>query len=470
MPLLNSKPLEAKAALRTPPVGIERRHLLACGATLAGALGLMARHAPATAQSPADRKPAADMAVTPTGKDQTAALQNAIDQASERGARLLLAPGDYFVSSLDLRAKTSIAAAPKARLLPASGPFGLIAREAHGLKLTGLTIDGRGRELAYARGAEGLISILGGKRIALENLALSGSSHHGIALKGVSGLVGHCSIESASSAGIFSIDAQGLEIASNLLEDCGDNGILVWRSNPGPDASIVHHNRIRRVTAKSGGTGEFGNGLNLFRAHSVIVVANRIEDCAYSAIRANAASNALLHANSISGAGEVALYIEFGYEGAVVSGNVIEDAADGIVVTNFDHGGRLAAVQGNLIRNVTRRAPTEGAHGLGIAVEADAAVTGNVIENAPTAGIFIGFGKHQRDVAATGNVIRRAKHGIAVQSVAGAGKALIASNLIAGAEGGAIRAFDHWQPVGPDLALAGARIPPQLVISQNLLS
>lgn len=453
-----------------PLLSLARRSLLSLGAALGAGLGLAARSPQARAQLLADRKPSAEIVVGPSGGDQTAALQKAIDQAAERGATLVLTAGDYLVSTLELRPGTSMVGSPKTRIVAAGAPFGLIARQAHGLLLESLVVDGRGRDLATARGAEGLVTILGGSNIRLGGLVLSGSSRHGLALKRVSGLVGGCSVDAATSAGIFSTDAEGLEITGNTIEDCADNGILVWRSSAGRDGTIVHHNRVRRIRNASGGTGEFGNGINLFRAHSVIVQGNRIEDCAFSAIRANAASNALIGSNSISGAGEVALYVEFGFEGAVISANSIEDAADGIVVTNLDHGGRLATVQGNLVRNVIRRAPTEGAHGLGIAVEADAAVTGNVIENAPTAGLFIGFGKHQRDIAATGNVIRRARHGIAVQAAAGAGKALIAANVIAGSEDGAIRAFDHWKPVGGDLALPGAKIPPHLVIGQNLIS
>ena len=65
----------------------------------------------------------------------------------------------------------------------------------------------------------------------------------------------------------------------------------------------------------------------------------------------------------------------------------------GVAITNFNEGGRLAIVQGNLVRNLRARRPAgtdpnDGA-GIGIAVEADTSVTGNVIENAPVAGIAV---------------------------------------------------------------------------------
>ena len=93
-------------------------------------------------------------------------------------------------------------------------------------------------------------------------------------------------------------------------------------------------------------------------------------------------------------------------------------AALGISVTNFNEGGRLAVVQGNLIRNLKSKRPAgtdpNDSAGVGIAVEADASVTGNVIENAPLCGIGLGWGQHLRDVSVVGNVVRNASVGVSV--------------------------------------------------------
>ena len=119
----------------------------------------------------------------------------------------------------------------------------------------------------------------------------------------------------------------------------------------------------------------------------MIVRGNRIRNCAFSAVRGNAASNIHIEGNSVSDVREVALYAEFGFEGALIANNTVDGAAIGVSVTNFNEGGRLAVVQGNIIRNLLPKRPAgtdpgDGA-GIGIAVEADTAVTGNVIENAP---------------------------------------------------------------------------------------
>ena len=45
---------------------------------------------------------------------------------------------------------------------------------------------------------------------------------------------------------------------------------------------------------------------------------NRIRNAAFTAVRGNAASNLQIVGNTCSGLGEVALYAEFGFEGAVI--------------------------------------------------------------------------------------------------------------------------------------------------------
>jgi uncharacterized secreted repeat protein (TIGR03808 family) len=269
------------------------------------------------------------------------------------------------------------------------------------------------------------------------------------------GIVTGCRITGAAKSGIFSLDAEaGLEISHNHLSAIANNGILVWRSAKGEDGTIVAMNRIEHIGARDGGTGENGNGVNVFRAGGVLVTANRIADCAFTGVRANSASNVEIVANSIARVGEVAIFAEFAFEGAVIASNLVDGAATGISVTNFDHGGRLAVVQGNLIRNLALHTGPSDPGGYGIAVEADAAITGNTIEGAPTAGISLGWGRYCRDLAATGNVVRNCTLGIAVTSVPGAGTVLVSSNLISGTPRGAIRLTDHGRPSGDDLALA----------------
>ncbi|HWZ11469.1 MAG TPA: TIGR03808 family TAT-translocated repetitive protein, partial [Xanthobacteraceae bacterium] len=207
---------------------------------------------------------------------------------------------------------------------------------------------------------------------------------------------------------------------------------------------------------------------NIFRAGNVIVRGNRIRNAAFSAVRGNTASNLQIVGNTCTGLGEVALYAEFGFEGALIANNIVDGAALGVSVTNFNQGGRLAVVQGNVIRNLTNKRPPgtdpNDLAGVGIGIEADTVVTGNVVENAPNIGIAAGWGAYLRDVAVNANVIRNADFGITVSVAPGAGAAVIADNLISGVRRGAIVGMEWSKPVTGDLAKDGATRYAQLSI------
>lgn len=243
----------------------------------------------------------------------------------------------------------------------------------------------------------------------------------------------------------------------------------VWRKEKGEDGTLILHNRIERIRSDSGGSGQNGNGVALFRAGSVIVQGNRINDCAFSAIRANSASNVQMIGNSCARLGEVALYAEFAFEGAVIANNMIDTAAAGISMTNFgDHGGRLVIAQGNLIRNLFVKKDSKDKRGFGIAIEADGVVSNNVIENAPRIGIAMGWGASMRDITATSNIIRSARIGIGISVTPKAGYGFVTNNMISGAKDGAIRAMDHDIALGPDLAKSSAESYRNIAVFGNV--
>ncbi len=443
---------------------IGRRDLMlgGIGAGLAAAAG---PRAAATREEPEMPGPFSTYGIVPSGGiDQTASLQEAADRAAQSGTPFFLPPGDYTTAKLALKSGTEIQGVPGKSVLRYNGGGALISIEdAVGIRLTGLTLQGEakpidGGALLVAEGVKGL---------TLSDCRIVGSAQDGVVLRKVSGRITDCEIGDIRGGGLFSEDAGGLEIGHNHVRDCGDNAILVWRSAVGEDGTIVTANRIERITAKSGGSGQNGNGVNVFRAGSVMVSNNRITDCAFSAIRSNSGSNCQMIGNSCARLGEVALYAEFAFEGAVISNNIVDDAAMGISVTNFNEGGRLAVVQGNLIRNIFFRKDADS-RGVGIAVEADSVVSGNVIEAAPGYGIMIGWGRYLRDVSVTGNLIRNAHIGIGVSTDILAGTALITDNLITGAKAGAIRAMNGPTPTGPDLTTASTEAYRNLVVSSNV--
>ena len=268
---------------------------------------------------------------------------------------------------------------------------------------------------------------------------------------------------------MFSIDARGLTIQNNTIRGAGNGGILVHRSQKGDDGTLVIDNRIEDIDNVAGGSGQYGNAINVFRAGNVIVRGNRISRANYSAVRGNSASNIQITGNTATDIGEVAIYSEFAFEGATIANNTVDGAALGIVCCNFNEGGRLAVVQGNMIRNLAPKRPAgtkpDDAGGVGISIEADASVTGNVIEGAPSAGIMVGWGAYMRDVSVTGNVVRNSGSGIARlggqrRRNGGGGR-----QLISGTES-AIVGMDHGKAVTGDLSEAPARYA-HLQISGN---
>ena len=467
-------PADATAANRfLAPSPIARRSLLAvavgAGAALA-ATSLAAAPRSQTSPAAAHTVPGAAFGLeADSPRDQTKLLQSAIDQTAARGQVLALAPGRYITGALRLPAGTRIAGVPGATLLSfAGGGTFLDGQGAAHVDLSGLVLDGVLLPLAAGRSG-GLIRLAGCRDVHLSRLTLRNSPAHAIVLESSAGRIAECDISAAAESAIFSLDAKGLEITGNTITDCANNGILVWRSAPGEDGTLVSGNRIERIAATNGGSGQNGNGINVYRAGKVLVTGNRIADCAYSAIRGNAASNIQMVANSASRIGEVALYAEFGFEGALIASNLIDGAAAGISVTNFNEGGRLAVIQGNIIRNLRRREhEPEDKRGEGIGVEADAAVTGNVIENAPTCGIVIGWGRYMREVVATGNLIRQTRIGIAISGDPGAGACHLANNMISGASEGAIRAMSHWTPISGDLTRIDKGRPAGLTLAGNV--
>jgi uncharacterized secreted repeat protein (TIGR03808 family) len=448
---------------------IDRRSLVGLGAAAGAAASTSVPAAPAPPIGNLGLD-AAHLGVRPgSSEDQSRPLQGAIEEAARQRLPLALAPGRYRAGNLTLPAGAQLIGVRGAtRLLLTSGASLLSAAGADHVTLCGLVLDGDKHALPEGRG---LAQFENCRALRIIDCELVGSGGHGIRCTTVDGEVSGTTLLDTADVAILTYDASGLLIARNTIIGAGNNGIQIIRRESGDDGTIVVDNRIESIANRSGGSGQYGNAVNAFRAANVIVRGNRIRHCAFSAVRGNTASNIEIAGNSISDAGEVALYSEFGFEGAVIAHNTVDGAALGVSVTNFNQGGRLAVVQGNLIRNLRPRRPAGtdpgDAAGIGISVEADSTVAGNVIESAPTAGIMLGFGPYLRDVAATGNVVRKAEIGIAVSVVPGSAAALIANNVIAESRHGAIVGMAGRKPVTGDLAQGGAENYGHLSISGN---
>jgi uncharacterized secreted repeat protein (TIGR03808 family) len=411
---------------------------------------------------------------TVKAEDQSRALQQLLNTASDQDRAVALPAGTYMISNLRLPARARLSGVAGAtKLVFAGGDSMITASGSELVSLTGLVIDGAGQ--TFADYVPGLVHLAECTGVAIEDCTVTNSAGTGLALDRSAGRITRTTIANAAGAGIRAIESTGLAITDNVVSDCANGGILVWRWTEGEDGTIVSGNRVERIAAKAGGTGENGNGINVFRAHGVIVANNRIVDCAFTSVRANSADNVQITGNSCLRSGEVAIYSEFGFSGALIANNVVDGAASGIGVTNFDSGGHIAVVSGNILRNITGKGPyppgsKSPAFGVGIAVEADVAASGNVIDGAAHCGMQLGWGPYLRDVAATGNVIRNAPVGIAVSVVDGAGSAVISDNLISGADKGAVIGMQWDKTATGDLAQNGAERYPQLLVERNRIS
>jgi uncharacterized secreted repeat protein (TIGR03808 family) len=450
---------------------LNRRHLIgASAAGVAGALAASPDAARASQLTSALGRDATQYGVrSGSPDDQTRALQRAIDEAARATVPLALPPGIYRTGALRLANGTQLIGVRGATRLVFNGGGAMLLGEGAGhVTVSGLTLDGDNLPLPARHG---LVYCLGGRNMRMTDCEILNSGGNGIWIEQVSGDISNNIITGIAGTAIVSFDAQGLIVSRNTITGTNDNGIEILRNAIGDDGTLVADNRIEDIKAGPGGSGQYGNAINAFRAGNVIVRGNRIRNCDYSAVRGNSASNIQIVNNSVTDVREVALYSEFSFEGAVISGNTVDGAAFGVSVCNFNEGGRIAVVQGNIIRNLISKRPIGTAPdddaGIGIYVEADSAVTGNVVENAPSFGIVAGWGKYLRDVAITGNVIRKTFAGIGVSVTSGAGTALVNNNMISETPRGAVVGLDHARAITTDLSTEGAQRHAQVVIGSN---
>ncbi|EFL88922.1 TIGR03808 family TAT-translocated repetitive protein [Ahrensia sp. R2A130] len=404
------------------------------------------------------------------GDDQSAALKRALEKASAEDKAVFLPPGVYGVSNLELPMRTRLIGISGAtRLIYSGGGAMLTATGCERVEIADVSFDGANRPLADNLGA--LLQTRACPRVVLDNCTFAGSAGAGMFLEACGGRIHHCSISGAASvAGIYAVGSTGLSITDNEVRDCADGGILVHRWEIGEDNTIISGNRIERIGARSGGTGQYGNGINIFRAGGVNISNNHLKDCAFSAIRANSGNNVAISGNTCLRSGETAIYSEFAFEGAMVANNIVDGGTTGVSIVNFNEGGRLAVVANNLIRNMSATGPYPAdidEFGTGISVEAETTVTGNVVEGAPNMGIGMGWGPYMRNVVASGNILRNCRTGIVPTVVEGAGSAIITNNVIDRPTRGGIIG-QRWREVATgELVGRTSGVPEHLTLANN---
>ncbi len=445
------------AARHNRAMTLPRRHVLLGAALLAASAPVRAL---AQASTSAVAINAADLGVVSGAGDQTAALQQALEAAARAGLPLFIPGGAYTVGTIELPAASTIFGTRGATILRARRAEPIFAAAGQqAIVLRDLSLDGAGSGVSADR--PGLIALVSCDDIELDGLELAGSAANGLYLERTSGRVENHRISDIADTGIFALDSQNLTITANRIAACGNGGIRVWASEPGSrDGTLIADNDIADIRSDGGGNGQNGNGINVFRAGGVTVSGNRLRACAFSAIRLNATNDTIVSANTCLDSGEVAIFSEFGFAGSVIADNIVDGAAQGISMTNFNENGRLAACTGNIVRNIapfSRVNPDTSP--VGIFAEADAVIADNVVESVPGLGIGAGWGPYLRDVSITGNVVREVEIGIGVSVANGAGSALVAGNLVSGARRAAIAGLAWTDIVTDDLARDAAQFP-----------
>ncbi|WP_327528482.1 TIGR03808 family TAT-translocated repetitive protein [Bosea sp. (in: a-proteobacteria)] len=397
--------------------------------------------------------------------DQSRLMQKALGEAAKRDAPLLIGPGRYRISRIALPDGARLIGVPGATHLVAAqaGPL-LLGRGLGRAALSGVTLDGLG---IRAAGREGLLEADDVADLGIRDCTFINAGSVGVVLNRTGGSVETSQFRIMRESALFSLDSRGLQIERNRVEDCGNNGIQIWRSQPGDDRSSVRSNRIDRIRADAGGDGPNGNGISLYKAGGVIIEGNSLRDCALTFIRNNSGSSVQILGNQGKRCGECGIYSEFAFEGAIIANNLIEDCALGASMTNLDHGGRLSVFANNIVRNA-RKGTYPGfkdpVGGMGVHVEAEATVSGNVIENASDIGISLGWSWGMRNLVATGNMVRKTGIGISVSLVPKQRNATIVGNTISEATRGAVIGTEYGKVVtgdltrAPDARAAGVRV------------
>lgn len=413
-----------------------RRHVLAglASVSLAG---------PAMAQS--------DSLVPDSSEDQAPAFQNALHAAAAIGY-LRLPAGRFRVSGLQFPGNLIIEGVPGATWLVGMGaaPVTITGQSNIVLRNIGFAGDAGDAPLLAIELCEG---------ITLEGCQFRDSPRTAIGLYRSAATIRDCDFAGHGDAAIHSLDSLGLLISGNRITRCGNAGIRVWRSESGPDGSIVTSNRISDIDWRAGGNGQNGNGINVYLADEVLVTDNHIADCAFTAIRLNTTRNTIVSDNQCFNSGEVAIFSEFGFSGSVIANNIVDGAAGGITMTNLDTGGEVAVCSGNIVRNIFPRSEVNpDTTPFGIFAEAEAAITGNVVENVPGTAIGAGWGPYLRNVLVANNVVRSSRIGIAVSLAEGAGPVTLSGNLVAAEDYGIVGML--WTEIAePDLLGAVNKYP-----------
>lgn len=340
---------------------------------------------------------AVDFGMVPnTGTNQTANFQSAINAAQSQQLPLFIPGGTYLITTVTVSANIEIystsrsaiilglSQSPQINIAPISP-----ATFVDVVHIRSINIDGQGQAFSGSPSDAGLIQATNTFNVIIDDCKINASAKHGIYLNASGGKITNNLVGAAAMYGIFSIDSAtgGVTFENNSVMQSGNGGILVWRSSASGDNSQIIRNTIGQTGADLGGTGQYGNAINLFRADFVIIADNSIYGSTFSAIRLNSSSYCQVLGNNSYGSGENAIWFEApgsgdNYSGGVAANNIIDTTGGGVFVANTTNGGHRVVVSNNQVTNVVVQTVITGYQSTGRAMqgEGDVLFVGNQID------------------------------------------------------------------------------------------
>jgi parallel beta-helix repeat protein len=163
-------------------------------------------------------------------------------------------------------------------------------------KVENILFDGNNVTFSNLSTSSALITLNGAKFTQILNCQTYNSVACGIyASNNSSNTIRDCVVYNCSY-GIWTLDSYS-QITSNTVQTCSNNGIMIWTTNIAGNNSIVSNNLITSINSGSG-TGQNGNGINVFKAIAVNIMGNQISGCQYSSIRINGGGDAIVLGNN----------------------------------------------------------------------------------------------------------------------------------------------------------------------------
>lgn len=402
-------------------------------------------------------------------------VQAAFDQARSNGLPLFIRPGTYTTTEILVNSGTGggqtlfVYAIPGTVALElTSGNNLLTINGIYCCKINGINFNGNNVNFTNSSSSSALLSVTNAPYFEVVNCQFYNSIDCGIYISG-SGCTIRDNLIYRCSYGIWTVDAVS-RINNNTVENCFNNGIMIWTSTVTGNSSVVSENNINNIQTGSG-TGQNGNGISVFRAVAVSILGNNISGCQYSAIRCNGGGDHIIQGNNCYGSRETAIFIEapaagIDLNGAVVSGNMIDTAGNGITVANSGAGGqgtaKSVAITGNRVTNIIYQTINDPGYvptvsiAFGIYAEGATVISGNLVDGAAGMGINAGHNASTHDINVNGNLILNSPIGIGYSAQSGAGQIVISSNQIQGATGGAIVSVVYNDVSGTVSVVAGS--------------